>query len=145
MIQQCSCKPGTRPRWFFRWWLTFSSLQKPENWPISTFQYISGPSQLSLTTTHSWTILTFIRTINHSSSFVNYMQFIAKMFRNWPLLPPPWEMGVGEHGCCVQIWIFHLIPSKQFIFVRWPSFTHMRSGDWQTWHFCVYLDISFNF
>ena len=38
--QQCSCNPGTWPRWFYRWWLTLSSWQNPGNPPINTFQFI---------------------------------------------------------------------------------------------------------
>ena len=88
MTQQCCCKPGVRPRWFFRWWLTLSNLQKLENPPVNTFQWISGPSELSFTTVHSSTILTLIRTTIYNNSSRHYLQFLAQnVLVNWPLTP----------------------------------------------------------
>ena len=132
MSQQCSFKPGTRPRWFFRWWLTFSSLQEMENPFINTFQYISRPLELSFTTAHSSTIWTLIRPNIYNNSSGHYMQILAQnVLVNWSLPSSSLELGIPKYKCCVQIWIFHSIPSTDY-FCKLTLLHPYGSGDWQT-------------
>ena len=58
------------------------SIQIPVNPPMNTFQYISGPSELSFTTSHSRTIFTPIRTIIYT-----IYHFCIKCFSK--LIPTP--------------------------------------------------------
>ena len=146
MPQQCYNKPDTRPRCFFRWWLALHSLKKPGNLTIYSFQYISGPSELSFTTAHSMSILILITNIIYIGSSRHVTQIPAQnVLKFWTLPTLLWEMELGEHELCTDLDL-SFSSSKQIIFVNWPSstpsFTHMRSGGLQMLLFCPYLDIS---